>query len=135
MKMNSASLAMDNITGVLVAVLKFTRSRHKLLVSNMTNARTPGYVPMDLPVNEFAEMMERVVDEGAFNGRIAGCCGDNVRFNAQPIVDDYIKHLFENDTKEYMKLQKKKIVENLQNQRVAAELLLEKRSAVSVLTN
>jgi flagellar basal body rod protein FlgB len=52
--MNLPSLITDNITELLVKIIEFTQRRQKILIRNINNVRSPGFVPKDLAVDEFS---------------------------------------------------------------------------------
>ena len=47
----------DNLTELLVKILRFTELRRAVLYQNMHNTRTVGYVPQDMPVLEFVHAL------------------------------------------------------------------------------
>ena len=119
----------DNVTELLAKILEFTERRHKILIHNIEAVETPGFVPRDLDVAEFADLMSEAVAEHIRSKRLLLRDSNNVKFGpagsfkAVPIVDEYAKWLFENDSKKYLKLQIDKLSENLINNRIAGELL------------
>lgn len=136
MKINLAALITDNVTELLVKILEFTRSRHRILAENVSNLHQAGFIPKDLAVEEFAEVMEGAINEHEHSRRLMLRDTENVKFGyngnfeAKPVVDEYAKQLFENDIDGYLELQKKKLAENLLNHKVARELLKQKQTVV-----
>ena len=54
--MNLMSLVTDNITEILIKIVKFTQTRQKILIQNLINVQNPEYIPRELEVNEFSEV-------------------------------------------------------------------------------
>jgi len=131
--------AADNITEVLLKIIEFTSYRDTLITRNVLNANTEGFVPIDLDATEFTDLMGQAVCEHIANGRLLFCDGCNVRFGLDgdfeilPIVDEYAKQLFENDIKEYFKLQVRKLSENSLNNKIAGELIRQKQTIGSLI--
>lgn len=131
--MNLASLISDNINEILVKIIKFTKTRRKILIQNITNVRNPGFVPKDLAVNEFSDLLNNAIDEHIQHQRLVLLdtenikFGDNGNFEVKPVIDEQSKELFEENQDEYFELQINKLWENSLNQKVAAELLKQKR--------
>lgn len=136
--MNLAPLATDNITELLVKIIEFTQSRQKILTQNITNTRSPGFIPKDLAVNEFSSLLNNAINEHTRSQRLLFCDTENVKFGAacrletQPITDKYAKELLEKNRNEYIELQINKLLENSLNQKVAAELLRQKQEMISI---
>jgi len=135
MRVNSSALVTDNVAELLVKILEFTRSRHSVLIENLTNVYVPGFVPKDLLVEEFAILMADAVVEHKRNKRLilrdtqSIKFGPNGTFQAEPTVDEYAKELFESDTERYIQLQLNNLTENWLNHKLAAELLRHKEQA------
>jgi len=127
--MNLSSTTTDNVTELLVKILEFTERRRRILMQNIKHIDTVGFVPKDLDVTEFADVMTEAILEHIQSKRLLLRDSENIKFGkggsfeSPPIVDEHAKRLFENDTAEYLELQIKKLSENLINNRVAAELL------------
>ena len=136
--MNLASLITDNITELLVKIIEFTQTRHKILTENITNIHSPGFVPEDLVVDEFSDLLSSAIDEHIANRRLVLRDTENIKFGisgsfeVKPVVDKYAKELLEENREEYIELQINKLLENALNQRVAAELLRRKQGMISV---
>ncbi len=136
--MNLASLITDNITELLVKIIEFTQTRHKILTENITNIHSPGFVPEDLVVDEFSDLLSSAIDEHIANRRLVLRDTENIKFGisgsfeVKPVVDKYAKELLEENRDEYIELQINKLLENALNQRVAAELLRQKQGMISV---
>ena len=134
--MNLSALVTDNITEILIRIVKFTQTRHKILIQNIINIRDPEFVPKELEVNEFSSLLSRAVDEYVQNHRLILSDTENIKFDAegrleiQPIVDELGKKLFEENREEYLERQMNKLWENSLNQKLAAELLKQKHGAI-----
>ena len=127
--MNLSSIVTDNVTELLVKILEFTERRRRILLQNIKHVDTEGFVPEDLDVAEFAELMTEAISEHIRSKRLLLRDSKNIKFakgggfESPPIVDEYAEHLFGNDTAKYLELQIEKLSENLINNRVAVELL------------
>jgi flagellar basal body rod protein FlgB len=127
--MNLSSKITDNITELLALILEFTGRRQEILTQNIKGVQTAGFVPRDLDVEKFAELMTEAISEHVRSRRLLLRDSENVKFGLSgsfevlPIVDEEARQLFENDTGKYLELQIKKLSENLINNRTAAELL------------
>lgn len=136
--MNLSSLITDNVAELLVKIIEFTQARQKLLCRNINNADSPSFVPTDLAVQEFTELLNDAIDEHVRTKRIVLRDTENVKFGingsfqVKPVVDKYAKDLLAENRVAYLELQINKAVENSLNQRVAAELLRQKQGMVSV---
>jgi hypothetical protein len=131
--MNLSSIITDNIAELLTKILEFTERRHGVLTNNIKAVETPGFVPRDMDVAEFADLITEAVTEHIRSKRLLLRDSEHVKFGGGgnfetvPIVDDYAKWLFENDTEKYLTLQIEKLSENLINKRTAAQLLDSRR--------
>lgn len=132
--MNLCSHISDNVTELLVHIIEFTERRNKLLMANVLDYNNPGFSPMDLDVTGFAELMTDAVSEHVQNDRLLLRDTETIRFGREgifeslPVVDENAKKLFEKDIRKYLKMQIRKVTENLFNKRVANELLARKHS-------
>ncbi len=138
--MNIASLITDNITELLVKIIEFTRARHKILTQNISNIDNPEFSPKDLVADEFSCLLNNAIDEHIANNRLLLRDTQNIKFGirgnftAKPIVDKDAKELLQENRDQYIEMQKNKLLENILNQRVAAELLKQKQGMASVFT-
>jgi len=138
--MKIASLITDNITELLVKIIEFTHTRHKILARNISEISSHGFVPKDLVADEFSDLLNSAINEHIANQRLVLRDTENVKFgiggsfNVKPTVDKYAKDLLDENRDEYIELQKSKLLENTLNQRVAAELLKQKQGLTSVFT-
>ena len=135
--MNLSSLIIDNITELLVKIIEFTQTRQKVLTQNINNIYNPRFVPKDLLVDEFSDLMSDAIDEHIRSYRLVLRDTESIKFGvsgsfeAKPVEDKYAKELLEEDRDEYIELQINKLVENSLNQRIAAELLRQRQGIVS----
>lgn len=138
--MKIASLITDNITELLVKIIEFTRTRHKILARNISDISILGFVPKDLVADEFSDLLNSAINEHIANRRLVLRDTENVKFGiggsfkVKPTIDRYAKDLLDENRDEYIELQKNKLLENTINQRVAAELLKQKQGLTSVFT-
>mgnify|MGYP000188551422 CR=1 FL=1 len=137
--MNLSSLITDNITELLIKIIKFTKTRQKILTQNISDVHNPGFVPYDLSVDEFTDLLHEAIDEHIHNQRLILRDTENIKFGAngsfkvKPVVDNYAKQLLENNQDEYFQLQINKLLENLLNLRVAIQLLRQRQKMLSTL--
>jgi len=136
--MNLTSLITDNITEILIKIVKFTQSRQKILIQNIINIHNPGFVPRDLEVDEFSNVLNNAIDEHVQNQRLVLCDTENIKFHAagdlelKPIIDERGERLLEENRDEYIEWQIDKLWENSLSQKVAAELLRQKEGTVEI---
>jgi flagellar basal body rod protein FlgB len=135
--MNLSSLITDNITELLVKIVEFTQARQKILSRNINNVHTFGFVPKDLAVDEFSELLSEAIEEHIHNRRLLLRDTENVKFGmsgsfeASAVVDECAREVLEESRDRYLELQINKLLENSLNQRVAAELLRQKQRMLS----
>jgi flagellar basal body rod protein FlgB len=136
--MNLMSLVTDNIAEILIRIVKFTRTRQKILVRNIINFQDPGFVPKELEVNEFSAVLNNAVDEHVRNRRLVLRDTENIKFDARggielkPIVDEHGIKLLEENRDKYIMRQINKLWENSLNQKLAAELLKQKQGLIPI---
>jgi flagellar basal body rod protein FlgB len=136
--MNIASLITDNIAELLVKIIEFTRTRHKILAQNISDIDRHEFAPKDLVADEFSDLLNSAIDEHIAYRRLVLRDTKNIQFGisgsfkVQPVVDTYATELLEENRDKYIELQKNKLFENALNQRVAAELLRQKQGMTSV---
>ena len=137
--MNITPLITDNISELLVKVIEFTQSRQKTLTQNINNIHDPGFIPQDLAVDEFTDVLNHAIEEHIRNQRLVLRDTDNIKFGfsgsfeVEPMVDEYAKELLDENRDEYLVLQINKLLENSLNQRIAAEMLRQKHGMISIL--
>lgn len=129
-------LVTDNITELLVKIIKFTKARRRILMHNVNNLHNPSFVPKDLPVDEFSKSLDYAITEHTLNQRLLLCDSENIKFGSEgnfqveAVVDKDAHDLLAKNKDEYLEIQINKILENTLNQRVAAELLRQKESVI-----
>ena len=136
--MNLASLIVDNIGELLVKIIEFTQTRQKILSQNINNVHSFDFVPKDLAVDEFSELLNDAIEEHIRSGRLMLRDTGNIKFGvsgsfeAKPVVDEYAKELLEENRDDYLELQISKLLENSLNQRAATELFRQKQGMISI---
>lgn len=137
--MNITTLITDNISELLVKIIEFTHNRQKILTRNINNIHEPGFIPKDLAVDEFTEVLNYAIEEHIRNQRLVLRDTENIKFGingsfeVETIIDEHAKELLEEDKDEYIEIQISKLLENSLNQRIAAELLKHKHRTISIL--
>jgi flagellar basal body rod protein FlgB len=132
------SLITDNITDILIKIVKFTHTRQKILIQNIINVQNPGFVPKELEVNEFSDVLNNAIDEHVLNKRLVLRDTENIKFGASgslklnPVIDEHGIKLLEEDRDEYIERQINKLWENSLNQKLAAELLRQKQGTIPI---
>jgi flagellar basal body rod protein FlgB len=127
--MDMTSHAPDNLAELLDKVVLFTTSRRNVLYRNIREAQTPGFVPHDMPVGEFAQAMNEAVAEHVTRQRLLFRDTENIAFgpNGQmqvsTVVDEHAQTLLAADHDEYLEHQISKLLENSLNRAVAEDLL------------
>ena len=135
--MNLTSLITDNISEILMKIIEFTQARQKILAQNITNLHTPGFVPQELGVDEFSDLLHNAIDEHIRTQRLILHDSANIKFGlsgsfkVKPINDEIGKELLKENRDEYIELQINKLWENSLNQKMAAELLRQKQEFIS----
>ena len=136
--MNLTPLLTDNISEILTLLIEFTQTRQKILIRNITNSHITGFMPKELEVDEFSKLLNFAIDEHIRTQRLVLYDTKNIKFgpngelDVTPIDDALGKELMEDNLDEYFELQIKKLWENSLNQKVAAELLKQKKDMLSV---
>jgi flagellar basal body rod protein FlgB len=132
------SLITDNITEILIKIVKFTQTRQKILIQNIINVQNPGFVPKELEVNEFSDVLNNAIDEHVQNQRLVLRDTENIKFGASgsielnPVIDEHGIKLLEENRDEYIERQINKLWENSLNQKLAAELLRQKQGTIPI---
>ena len=136
--MNLPSLTTDNITEILIKVIEFTKIRQKVLTRNINDVCESDFVPKDVEVEEFSNLLNVAINEHMQSQRLVLCDTENIKFGVngnfeiKPVIDEAAKELLEKNRDEYIELQVNKLMENSLNQRVAAELLRQKQGTMSL---
>jgi len=134
--MNLMALVTDNITEILTKIVVFTQARQKVLIQNIINMHRPEFVPKELEEHEFGSLLDYAVDEHVRSRRLVLHDTDNIKFGEggaleiQAVVDEAGRELLVEDQGQYLQRQITKLWENSLNQKVAAELLLQKQGTI-----
>jgi len=127
--MELLSLIPDNLSELLVKIVRFTELRRDVLYENMHNTRQPGFAPRDVPMPEFVQILNGAIAEHLQHQRLLFSDTENIRFGQNgrmsitPLPDEHAKALLQTNRDEYMELQVGKLLENSLNRKVARELL------------
>ncbi len=131
-------LITEDITTLLIKIIEFTHVRQKILIQNIKNIQSPGFVPKDLEVDEFCSLLNDAIDEHIQSRQAILRDTENINFRissglqVKSVVDEFARQLLEENRDEYVKSQVNKLFENSLNQRVAAELLKLKRENATI---
>ena len=134
--MNLPSMITDNITEILFMIIEFTHARQRILAQNIINVHIPGFMPKELEVEDFSDLLNNAIDEHIQSCRLVLCDTENIKFglggylHIKPIFDKQSKKLLEESQDEYLELQIKKLTENSYNQMIATELLRQKQETI-----
>jgi len=132
--MNQQAVITDNIAELLTKIIEFTNNRQKILTDNINNVHNFGFIPKDLAVNEFSDLLDAAIDEHVRKKRLILCDTKNINFGpdgffeVKPVIDNAAKKLLEDNKNEYIELQINKLLENAIHQRLAAELLVQRQA-------
>ena len=135
--MNLTSSITDNISEILIKIIEFTQARQKILAQNIINLHVPGFVPKELGVDEFSNLLNNAIDEHIRTQRLVFYDTENIKFSpfgdleAIPYADETSKMLLNENRYEYIECQINKLWENSLNQKFAAELLRQNQEAFS----
>lgn len=127
--MDLSALIPDNISEVLLKIIQFTELRRSILHRNIHGISTPGYAPRDMPVVEFAGVLNAAINEHVQHHRLLFRDTPNIAFGGggtmriHPVADERARALLEADRDEYLELQVNRLLENSLNQKVAKELM------------
>jgi flagellar basal body rod protein FlgB len=140
MRTESASYITDNIEEILVKIIKFTHLRHKILLDNIRNIHQSDFTPKCLDSEGFAELMNQALAEHINHNRLLWSDSQTIRFGyrgefeVEAVIDRQAHELFGNDKGEYLQKQKQQLMENSLNNRVAIELLKQKRRLIQTIS-
>ena len=127
--MDLLSLIPDNITELLVRIIRFTELRRRIVHRNIHSAGSPDFEPRDMPVGEFAELLRDAVAEHMRTRRLLFRDTPNIRFGpsgemrVRPLADAQAHALLQTNPDRYVESQLNKLLENALNRKVAEELL------------
>lgn len=134
MKLSTQTLTADNVIEVLEKIVEFTQRRHDILTDNILNVTTDGFIPMDLNVDGFADVMANAVAEHIENDRLVMMdmkdlqFGENGTFTSDASVDHHSHSLLQDDVQNYLRHQIRKYSENLLNKKFAFEILKQRQN-------
>jgi flagellar basal body rod protein FlgB len=140
MKVKTAPATTDNITELLNRIIDFTERRKEVLSHNLSDCHSADFVPKDLPVHEFADTLTYALAEHIRNKRLLLQDRQNVHFysqgdfDASAVTDNDAMALLESNLQAYIQEQIRKLSENLIHNRLAGELLRQKRQKETAFT-
>ncbi len=132
--MRLQSIVTDNITELLVKIIKFTRARQKVLVRNINSVNVRGFEPKELSVGDFSSLLNNAINEHIENRRLVLCDTENIKFGIggsfeiKAVTDKFAQDVLEKSRNAYLELQIDKLMENSLNQKIAAMLLRQKNT-------
>jgi flagellar basal body rod protein FlgB len=127
--MDLLSLIPDNLSDVLVKIIRFTELRREVLHDNIHRMDETDFRPMDMPVLEFASALSGAVVGHAESHRLIFRDTDHIQFGSagsmtiQVRPDECAEALLAVDRSEYIRYQIKRRLENTSDRKVAKELL------------
>ena len=133
--MKLQSVVTDNITELLVKIIKFTRARQKVLVRNINSVNVRGFEPKELSVGDFSSLLNNAINEHIENRRLVLCDTENIKFGIggsveiKAVTDKFAQDVLEKSRNAYLELQIDKLMENSLNQKIAAVLLRQKSTS------
>jgi flagellar basal body rod protein FlgB len=124
-----SSLIRDNIDELLVKIIQFTHIRHKVILENINNCHSAGFIPRQVDAEYFAKVISIALSEHQKNRRLVLCDSESVSFmpggrlSVKLEVDAAARRLFEEDFDQYLCLQEQRLSENTINNKTACALL------------
>ena len=115
------SLLSLSSTPVLERMIEFSGRRHRVLVENIANLDTPGYVMKDLPVDAFQAAMRKAID-GRRRSRGSELPPMNGRY-LMPLVDQHNYVLFHDGNNRSVEKQMAALAENAMVHNGSIEIL------------
>jgi flagellar basal body rod protein FlgB len=128
-EISAVNVPQNNIEQVLLTIIQFTKTRQKILIQNIRNIGRPDFTPLDLPAEEFSEILNLALDEHISSKQLLLCDSMNVRFgvngsfHTEAVEDNTAKMLLRHNKGKYLKMQTAKLFENSVNQKLAMMLL------------
>jgi flagellar basal body rod protein FlgB len=135
-RMDLMSLATDNITEILTRIVEFSQARQKVLIQNIIYMDHPEFVPKELEVHEFSNLVNDAIDEHVRSRRLVLRDTQNIKFagdsgfEVTPVIDEQCRKLLAENLQQYIERQISKLWENSLNQKVAAEMLKQRQETV-----
>lgn len=139
--MDLSFLAKDNLDEILIKVVEFTRARHEVISDNIKSCNLPDFTPRRLDAEEFALLISAALAEHVKNSRLVLCDGQSVRFGIggeltiEPKIDTEAALLRRDDCDSYIHLQKKRLRENIANNKLAVALYEQKAQKTARVEN
>lgn len=136
MNLSTSTLAADNVVEVLEKIVEFTSRRHSILTDNILNVNTKGFIPMDVNVEGFADVITQGLAEHIQSERLLLqdiqniTFGENGSFESPSAVDHEAIEYFRTDLKAYLKFEIRKYSENLLNNKIGLELLRQRQEQI-----
>jgi flagellar basal body rod protein FlgB len=136
--MDLSSLIRDNIDDVLVKIIQFTHICHKVILENINNCHSAGFIPRQVDVEDFAKVISAALSEHRRTRRLVLCDSESVSFmpggrlSVELKVDTAAKRLFEQDFDQYLNLQRQRLNENTINNKTACALLGHKLKSAKI---
>jgi flagellar basal body rod protein FlgB len=127
-QMDLSSLIRDNIDDILVKIIQFTHIRHRIILENIENCHTVGFVPRQVNVEDFAKVISVALSEHQRTNRLVLCDSETVIFSSggrlsiKPQIDTAAHRLFKEDFDRYICQQRQELNENAINNRTACAL-------------
>ncbi len=137
-QMDLSSLIRDNVDEVLVKIIQFTHICHKVILDNINNCHSAGFIPRRIDVEDFAKIISAALGEHQKNKRLVLCDSDSVNFmpdgrlNIKLQIDAAAKKLFDEDFNRYLYLQEQRLNENSINNKTACALLEHKLKSAKI---
>lgn len=137
-QMDLSSLIRDNVDEVLVKIIQFTHVCHKVILDNINNCRSAGFIPRQVDAEDFAKVISAALSEHRRTRRLALCDSKSVSFmsggrlSVKSKIDWVAKLLFEKDLDQYLNLQRQRLSENTINNKTACALLGQKLKAAQI---
>lgn len=128
-QMDLSSLVRDNVDEVLVKIIQFTHIRHRVILENINNCHSAGFIPRQVDVEGFAKIISIALSEHRRTRRLVLCDSDSVSFmpggrlSIKLKIDAAARSLFEQDFGQYLHLQRQRLNENVVNNKTACALL------------
>ena len=126
--MDLSSLIRDNVDDILVKIIQFTHIHHRIILKNIENCHTVGFVPRQVNVEDFARVISMALSEHQRSKRLVLCDSETVSFSSggrlsiKPQIDTVAQRLFKEDFDRYICQQRQKLNENAINNKTACAL-------------
>jgi hypothetical protein len=137
-QMDLSSLIRDNVDDILIKIILFTHIRHGIILENIENCCSAGFVPRQVDVEDFAKTISIALSEHQRSKRLVLCDSETVSFSSggrlsiKPQVDMAAHRLFKEDFDQYICQQRQKLNENSINNRTACALLDHKLKSAKI---